>query len=328
MKYNSEDYLFLCARINARMSNLITKEKCGDIAGALSDREFFSSFSELGVDFNGHEEILSLPDIRLELEFGEIMKGVPNPELFTLFTYPCDCHNLKSAVKCEIKGVPPDKLLIPMGSVSSESVAELVRGRDFSAFPECMARAAENALEGYAKNHNPQTLDILLDSACFGDILCSIEKNPLEYFKELLAVKADMTNVLSCVRIKNTSFPNPEELMKRAFAVGGRLDKEVFDEVFLDDEKGIGQLMGALQANGYWKIASALEKGTGELSELCERMYAERALNTSIYDTGAEAVAKYLVQIELEARNLRCLITGRRLGYSREKIISMLCEAV
>ncbi len=327
MKYNYEDYLFLCARINARTSNLITKERCEIAAEAQTEEELFSQLSEFGVTSDAaSEDISELPEQRFDREFSEVLANVPDPELFAVFTYPCDCHNLKSAVKCEIKGVSAEPLLIPRGSVPVQGMCELLRKRDLSAFPECMAAAAKTALEEYAKNRDPQIVDILIDSACFEDMKRTVDKKMIEYFKELLALKADTTNILTCVRMIKSSQADGKELMKRAFAVGGKLDVSLFTDAISKEEDRESSLAGALQAKEYGKISARLNRSFSEIGEACERKYLDTALNTGSVVAGAETVARYLTLLELEAKNLRCLITGKRLGYSKEKILGMLCE--
>ncbi len=327
MKYNYEDYLFLCARINARTANLITREWCEGAISARTDEEFFARISELwGAFDDSNSDVFALPDRRLDLEFSEVMASVPDPELFSVFTYPCDCHNLKSAVKCDIKGTSAEELFIPRGSVPVKGLCELIRRRIFSSFPANMAKAAEAALESYAKNRDSQAVDILIDSACFEDMKEAVEKNPLAYFKKLLAFKSDTANILSCLRIIKTCPENAEELMKAVFVVGGSLDISVFAEALSKDAERESALASTLQVKGYGKISAKLNGALGEISEECEREYLEKALNTTGAVAGAELVAKYLTLLELEAKNLRCLIMGRRLGYTREKILSMLCE--
>ncbi len=326
MKYNYEDYIFLCARLNARKERLISKERCECLVSANNDEEFFARASEfLGESGGLNGDAFTLPELRFDREFAEVLESVPDPWLFSFFTYPYDCHNLKTAVKCEIKGVSAEGFLIPRGSVPVQGLCELFRKRELSAFPECMARAVSEALDVYAKSRAPQAVDIILDSACFEDMARSVNKNPLKYFKRLLEIKADTTNILTCVRIIKSSVADAERLMTQAFAVGGRIERSIFAEVLAKEERKTA-LASVLQADGYEKISEKLNGDLSEISKACRLEYLKNALGVSSTAIGAELVARYLTLLELEAENIRRVMTYRRLGYTWEKMLDMLYE--
>lgn len=329
IEYNYEDYIFLSSRINALSQYVIGIEKTEELLKARTLGELYRMLEENGIkpenNRYGDRDFDGAVSRRMTDAFTSVLDDVPDKRLFTVFTYPYDCHNLKAAVKCMVKGLSAERMLIPLGSVPPEKVMECVSENNFSPFPENMAHAAEEAREAFDRTRDPQMIDILLDCACYEDMKTSVEENPLGFFTDILRAKADSVNILTALRLIRMPSVQTTELMERAYVCGGSLGIEFFNEVLSEENGGREQYLAErLIYSGYDKLGRALAAETplrlSEAERLCDRSYISVLETAKETLAGAETVALYLAQIESEARTLRILIAGKKAGYTEDEM--------
>lgn len=332
LEYNYEDYIFVSSRINALSASLISFERMTEMAKARSAEELYRMLEESGVKAEknqyGDMDFEEAVNKRLTDSFCSVIADVPQPELFSVFTYPYDCHNLKSLLKCAEKGISPERLIIPLGSVPTDKITESVAKRDFSVFPENMSKAAEAAREAYARTHNPQTIDLLIDAACFCDMEESVKENPLGFFSKILSIKADIANILTAIRLIRVPSVQSENIFGEAMVDGGGLRKDFFAAVFADEikekERALAEKLIYTEYEKLGRAMSVSEIRVSEAERICGQAYITELEKARETLTGAETVALYLAGIENEARNLRILLAGKRSGYGESEIIARL----
>lgn len=66
----------------------------------------------------------------------------------------------------------------------------MVERGDFSSLPAHMAGSAAEAADVYARTGDPQQIDLILDRACFADMLDTAQG---EYSRDLVRCKIDLT---------------------------------------------------------------------------------------------------------------------------------------
>ena len=329
IKYNYQDYLFISSRIRAMENSLISRETLKNMSEARSEDELYTVLEDSGIQSVTGEygEKSFEPFLRelLSVAYKDVLKSVPEPQLFTFFTYPYDCHNLKAAIKCSEKGEGADDVLLPYGSISVEDVKEAVRTRSFDVFPENMAEAASKAIESFAKSRNPQDIDLLLDSALFSDMKESAKENPIDFFSRILTVKADTVNVLSAIRIIKTGGGYP--LFERAFADGGSLSITFFATAF---DSGLASFSEVLSSSEEYSSLSNAFSGDSvnvtEAEKISEKLLASQINKARNVQAGAEVVAGYIAAVETQVKNIRILITGKKLKAKAEDLFERLCK--
>ena len=189
-----------------------------------------------------------------------------------------------------------------------------------------MAEAALKAIDAFAKTKSPQEIDLILDKALFSDLKHSVSENPLKYFSKALEIKSDTVNILSAVRISMTD--GNLLLFERAFVDGGTFDIDFFNGVF---ENGIPVFAEKLLQNKqYEKIGKSLSKKTVSLEEtekVSDEIYMNHLKTAKDVQAGAEIVAGFIAAAELEVRNIRITIAGKKLGTSAEKLSERMRES-
>ena len=310
---NYDSYLYLSARAEALSASLVDSGQLSAISDSADAGAFYSLLSEYGikgtVNSYGETEYKSAIISRKHKRLFEIVSELDEPTKFAYFLYQYDCHNLKSAIKCFERGISPKDLFVPSGSVPCSEIEKHVKERDFSAFPENMANAAKEAFTAYEKTKSPRVIDILLDCACFKDI--KENGGTVEYFSDLLKVRADGINILTFLRTKNETLEKKEEIIRRCFVVGGTLSSEDFINA-LKDGNGFMELAKKLPSFTFSEvISSRSEDFIPPLSE-CERLCRdalERTENKAVYiTTGIEKIGYYITRIENESRQLLNLL--------------------
>ncbi len=238
---------------------------------------------------------------------------IPDFSTYELFRYPYYCHNLKTEIKCRIRGVPTEGLLYDFGSVE---------------YPAPMLLASREAAEAYERSQNPQIVDFLLDKACYAQMLDVATKSGCELILALVRAKIDMTNILTLIRIKNMP---PAELgiarLAEAYIAGGELSIEWANSLFCADIKTLAE---ALEHTSYTRLAKAVFDFGGSMSQLelaADNAYMDIAREAKRISFGPEVAAGYIVAKEIEIKNIRILLSGLATGVSPIKIRERLREA-
>ena len=326
MNYNKQDYTFVSSRIFSLETKILTKDKLNILADATNDTEIVKLLDEYGIQVKenlfGEKEFENAFSLRLENSFKNIMKDVPNPELFTIYTYPYDCHNIKSAIKCIQTNSDPLKLMIPLGSLSPELIIDAINNKKFEVLPKNMASAAEFVLSEYPKSKNPQMIDLYLDTACYKDLNESIKDIPFDFFTNLLKAKADTANIFTCYRL--LKLKNSVDMMTKAFVDGGSISLEFFTKLF-SAESPIEMLAFELKNTQYSNLSSEIIKNDNisVIGKACDKIRNDIIYSYKDELIGPEVVAYYFTRLENEIKNLRLLVASKKAGINSEKIKEM-----
>ncbi len=331
--YNYEDYLFISARIRAKENSLVGREDLLAMASASGVEEIYRMLDDKGIvtendQRNGRNYDFELSKRLLEA-FSSVFSDITEKKLFAVLTYPYDCHNLKTAIKYLHKGTSGKGVMIPLGSVSPEKIETAVIKGEQTGLTRNMAEAAKTANDEFCKTKDPSVIDLIVDYACFEDMLEAVSEYSVPFMRELLSLKADTANVYTAVRIarrySGKAFNPPE----KAFVVGGKLPTELFKGLFdgSDTDEVIGRLADKLSATEYADMVSALRENSADIGKLCDDIYMSKVRQARQTLAGAEVAAGYLVACEYEVKNLRILIAGKRAGMDARSIIERLRES-
>ena len=319
------DYLYSSARVRVLERALIGRERIAALLETKSADGAWALLREYGVepltDDNGkilrEETLLRL----LRNAYAEACEMLPDVGALRLWLYPYDCNNVKAAIKCFERGLDPSSMLFDFGTVEAQSVCRMVRSGGFDGLPDAMKQAAADAISAYAKNKNPQQIDLLLDRACYADMLTAAEKCGSDYVVGLVKRKIDLTNLLICVRIlRMKSGEIGKMLWKDSVIEGGTLSRETLDEWFA---KGEDKLWERLYYTAYTALAKAVLAGDGSLTcveRCCDNCLMDAVREAKSVPYGVEVVVAFLLAHEYEVRNLRILLAGKDASLSRETI--------
>lgn len=241
-------------------------------------------------------------------------------------TCSSDLANIKSAIKCEIRGIDVSPLLFEIGSVSAEETVEAVKKRDFSRFPKNIAKAATDAVDEFNRTGNPQLIDFILDRACFADICEVAASLGVDFVTKYCAAKADLKNFIIALRILRMDCgAYGEKLAGASLLPGGSIDKDEFLKAYLRGEDNLFTLI----AGKYRYVGEKCAVG-------CSLELAEKVADDCLMDIlsaakmktyGVEVPFAYIAAIETEIQNVRMITAGKEAGTDPDLLRERLRES-
>lgn len=347
-KYNPDEYIYACARVRAIEGGIVGSERCARLAETKNASEFFRALEEYGIraavrqsgDGSQTPEAAALSGLEEALTaiiteaFTLTGKIAPQPKMFDFFRYPYDCHNIKSTLKSILRGTEPDSLLYTFGTVAPSTAVTLAAQREVNSVREhlpCnMAAALPEAAELYSKTGDPQLIDITLDAACYADMTALAAGFGCEYLMRLAAIKVDVTNFLTAVRMLRMKGAHINfEYFKRMALPFAELGTDFFEPAF-NPESGSPEareelLTARLRRTQYSALAEMLLSAPGRptltfAEKQCDDFYLNAVKEAKGVLYGPEPVGAYIVAREYEVRNLRIIAAGKLSGLPVETI--------
>lgn len=323
----STDYMYASARVRALENRLVGRERMASLIDAKTVAEVVAKLAEYGVS-PAEGDGASLGDVREEMllallreAYTEAETAVPDGNVFVWFRFPYDCHNLKTAVKCHIRGMESDGMLFDFGTVPADRVMDAVREGKYEEFPPAMAQATPRAREAYAKTADPCRIDTILDRACYEDMMATVKAGGDKTLLAWLQAKVDLLNVMICVRILRMHRGDVGlAFMQDALLPGGTLDMSFFETAYAEGEEALWR---NLYATVYGKLVTEVEKSNGSLAviETCiDNHWMTLVREGARVPFGAPVVAGYLIGCETSVKNIRIVLAGKDAGLPPEAI--------
>ena len=323
-KTRSDSYLYASTRIAIRSNRIFTKEKYDRLISAENQNDCFRILSEYGyIVPDGKER--NENDVFVEEYkslFSLIDEMAPEKEYFDIYKYPYDAQNLKALIKYEIRpALPKEKILMPLGSVNISDTENAVKTHDFAVFPKNLAKAANDAIETYAKTRDAQMIDIIIDKGCFDDMNDAAEKQG-EPFCSAFRHFADMTNLRSFLRAvkmnKNSGFFN------LIYVNGGNMPEKDFISAYENSaEKDALKILSDICKNSIY--AKIFKKDISayplyKIETLFENIYFEYLSSRKNDIFGPSPMIYYIFAKQNEIKNARVIISAKKNGLQNDKI--------
>lgn len=327
------DYYYSSARVRALEASLIGRDRIARLLEAKDSREIYSLLEEYGVpavedEVSGRvdreETLLQI----LTRTYSEIETLTEAGTLFRIFLYPYDCNNIKACIKAKIRKISPTSMLFPFGTVSVRALEAMPDSEDFSALPSHMAAAAAEAVRACSATGNPQTVDLILDRACYRDMLEAATSLGNAYAMSLVRSKIDLVNLMMTVRVLRMSAKEMGRLwLSDSLLAGGTVETEFFLSGF---EQGEDYLWDRLSYGEYTRLARAVvesDRSLRVIERLCDDAWMDRVRQAKMVPSGAEVLIGYLIANEYAVKNIRIILAGKDAGLSNEKIRERIRES-
>lgn len=319
-KVSGEDYIYAAAMTRTRETRRISYDALIHMAEARDVSEICKMLPEYSIDpiysQNGAIDAEETVTAYLAEEFRVIGKAMPQSAILNFLRVSYDCHNLKSVIKCAARGRDDCKeLFIDLGTVPANDVLKAIKGGNLSIFPKNMANAYEKAEKAFSQSGDPKLIDAILDEACYADMLEATLAYRKDYFKKLVEIKIDTTNITTAVRVLRMG--DTTGLFEGMFIRGGSLDIEFFKKSMQSGEEG---LFSALKGTIYDFSSKDETLSLTMLTKLCEDVYMKYVARARDINFGAEICVAYLIKATYATKMLRMVIAAKQTGASSEKI--------
>lgn len=216
-----------------------------------------------------------------------------------------DYHNLKAAIKSSLSGIDIGTYFLSPGTVPQDLIREAVKSRDYSALPDSMKSAGEEAYDVLVRTGDGQLADIIIDRAALDDILATAIRsgNPLLIrLQELFCTAADIKTAFRASRMhKNTDF------LERAISMGGKPDRAGLIE---SASKGEAALLTWLSKTEYAEGSALLASSPAGFEKWCDDKAVAMTEDVKYMFFGPEPLIAFYLAKEAEIKNLRILLTA------------------
>jgi V/A-type H+-transporting ATPase subunit C len=319
------DYLFGSANIRTLENAIIGRERIEKLLNTKTTDEAWSLLSNWGVDVIHNEEGKPM---REETLLG-ILKGAyarlnelaPDSDALRLWLYPYDCNNLKAAQKAFVRGIDPASMLFDFGTIPAENIVKMVEAGNYEGLPTAMCASAQEAMDAYAKTKNPQVIDLIVDKACWGDMLAAANASGEEFVIRLVQTRIDLLNVMIALRIlRMKSGEVGKVLFADAFLDGGTLSFERLNECLTNGEDAFWKLLYRTNYSAFAEKFAKSDKTLSSAEKLADNYWMSLILANKFIPDGLEVMIAFLAAHEYEVKNLRILLSGKEAGIAVETI--------
>lgn len=320
-----QDYVFASSRVRSVARYLMTKEMANAMIESRTPEDAMKIVYEMA--YGGGEEISDVRDFELVLEkeledtFALVQSVAPDKDELSPLFYPYDYHNIKVLLKAEFLGGDYSQYLMNIGSMDIKLMQEGLRERNFVLFTDTKRKAILEVIDVFARTKDPQLLDILLDKACFREMLEKAELIGNQFLIDYVKLYIDISNIKTFIRVREMG--KPWDFFHHAYVEGGRIDDKIFISGYDETYSNVGE---KLVPYGFEKIlidgGQALRE-TGRFTvfeRICENMVMDHAKKAKHITFGLEPLLAHLLAKEIEIRTVRIIMTGLFQGLSKEAI--------
>lgn len=227
---------------------------------------------------------------------------------------PRDFHNAKALVKAVYLNLDAEKLLAPDGLIPAEKIFECIRDKNLQPLNKELQEAIKAVEELFEDEDNQASgaeIGIIFEKALFLHLSAVCSKNFL--LKKLIAVKADMTNILTALRADSA------EYAQKCFVSGGKLSENKLLNLFNEDKK---QAVQAFKDTQYYEFvkycfdAKAAGQPLTQAEKISESYEAEYFTAKKYELKRSQPFLYYVFRRRAENANVRilfvCLLAGMR----------------
>ncbi|NLA52526.1 MAG: hypothetical protein GX860_10460 [Alcaligenaceae bacterium] len=317
-----DSIVYAVARTRALETKLLNKEKLARIIEAPDAASGLKILTEYGYG-GGRTDYEAMIDYELSEMSGYINSVTPNRYATGAFLLKYDCHNIKTIFKAKMLGISPDDLLTGIGTIDREKLKSAIEDGDFEILPPNMAQAARELKEKTELGQvPPQSVDLLLDNACFADMAHYASESGDEFVIECVRAVADLLNFRTVLRAKKGAIP-----LEKALVGGGSVPKERFiqcaemqaDEILI--KTGIAKYGRAVNIEDYVKTGS-----TKVLEKQADDYILGLAKQKKYESFSIAPLIGYILAKEREAQAVRLIMIAKANGAESQMIQERLRE--
>ena len=326
------DYYFESARVRALEGSMVGRERLATLLETKTEDERISLLRDCGVPVKTdpasgallrEETLLAL----LRGVYDEIKELDPEGKATNLWLLPYDCNNLKAAIKAFYRKIDPASMLFDFGKIPCDELVDRVRTGNYEELG-ALGDAAKEAVEAYEKTRDPQQIDLILDKACYGEMLAMAQASGVSFAVELVQVKIDLVNLMMVIRLGRMKMGELGKVfLANALLTGGEFSiEELLKKAELTEEELFERLLYSPYED-FAKDVKAGDKTLGQLERAADDAFMRRLKEAKMESMGAEVLIGFLLGHEAAVKNLRILLSGKEAGLTNDTIRERIRES-
>lgn len=316
-------YEYSIGSVRAKENSLLSHNDVEHMLGCNNIAELCRFLSDKGLgDGSDVDEIL---ESRTKELWNYLKSVAPDFEIFSVFLYTNDIHNLKAVLKGTMADKSYKNLLLEPYTIEPDEIIEAVENRNFSEFPEWLCEPAYKAYETLAHTSDARLSDAILDRAAMEQILKKARKLNSEFLLEYFKTTVFYNNIKIAIRAARTG-------TDRAFLNEAFCEVEDFEQKEISDAaiKGYDVLIdyvsklsayGCKAACEQYKISpTAFERFVDDKLLMIAKDCCKRSAE------GADPLLGYFIGCEAENKVIRIIANGLRTDSDKDIIRERLRE--
>ena len=313
------DYLFGSANIRTQENAIIGRERIERLLNVKTVDEAWTLLSDWGVQIVRNSEGKPMREETLlgilKGAYGRLVELVPDSLAIRLWLYPYDCNNLKAAQKAFIRGIDPTSMLFDFGTIPASNIVKMVEKGQYEGLPTAMCTSAQKAMDEYAKTKNPQVIDLIMDKACWRDMVMAAKATAEVFVIRLVETRIDLLNTMIALRIlRMKSGEVGKVLFSEAFLEGGKLSLEGMLECLQNGEDALMSLIRYSEYSAFAEKFAKSDKALSTAEKIADNYWMSLILENKFIPDGLEVMIGFLAAHEYEVKNLRIVLSGKEVG--------------
>lgn len=321
---NEYDYVFPSVLIRSKEVHLLGRSDLEKVAEQASVADAMKVLAEYGYAGADADAALSA---KLAEAYELVFSILPEDPGMKLFLYPNDYHNAKVLLKAEALKQDPAAFTADISSIPMDKMEEAIRKREFAIMSAFMKEAISAASESFAKTGDPQEIDMILDRACFADMLAEAEKLGNEFVIGYVKLLIDILNMGAFIRLRKIG--KSKNFFDKVFLGGGTFEEDFFKGAYEESFASIADKVRYAGFGDVFTVGAEEVSQTGSFSTLekiFDNLKIEYAKKCKYESFGLETTAAFLIATEMEVKNLRIILAGLGAKMSAEQIAERLRE--
>ena len=318
-----KQYIYSVARIRSKELSLLNKQDMEKLLSCKGYTECVLFLMEKGWNNCNTEDVTIDELLKNErLKTWELMEElVKDTSAFYTFLIENDFHNLKAAIKQVYLDKPANNIYIYNATIDPISIYSAVKDQNFMALPEYMQKCAIEAYEVQMHTGDSQLVDIIIDKKALEAIYESGTSSANEVFSKYAELRVAFANINIALRCNKTG--KSKDYMQRAMAICKSLDVEKLIDLALDSKDAI---LEYLKSTMYSDIVNHIKKSTSSLEKYCDNQIIESIKSQKYNSFTISPLAAYILAREIEIKNVRIILSGKKNSLKEESIRERLRE--
>ncbi|WP_303754035.1 V-type ATPase subunit [Enterococcus sp. S86.2] len=251
--------------------------------------------------------------------YRELVERAPVPEVIFIFTMRFTLHNLKVLTKAHYIGENYDYLYLPDGFYALDELKHAIETGKSAVLPPSILKSINEVREYLAESAILQGIDVIYDRRFLKEQRrLGEELGYPELLKEIITF-IDLTNIITALRCLLQK--RSQAFLTAVLSSSGSISKETYlDFAKLD----ISALKEYLLASEYGDLLAPAISGEkidfAKLDTIKDNRLTEMFASAQTEAFGPLPLLAYLNAKEIETKNLRLIITGKKSGFTNEQI--------
>lgn len=316
-------YLYAVARIRSKELLLLNQSDIDRLMNCKSEKECLRLLADKGWGKSGEEDAQQLLTIERAKTWELISEMAEDMSVFDTFLYGNDFHNLKAAIKqvytsSDLKDMD---IYIGNGTVKPEIIYQAIKEHDFTALPDFLREAAEEAYQVQMHTGNSQLCDIILDKAALETIHKKGKASGNELLSEYAELKVASADINIAIRSLRTG--KDKEFLERALAQCDTLDKVKLIDAVLEGEDAV---YSYLSTTKYEDAVLSIRESPSSFERWCDNLIIRHIRPQRYNPFTISPLAAYILARDNEIKTVRIILSGKRNDISDASIRERLRE--